>query len=88
MPELHTNIEDFDDDHLASGPEEYARRMAANNAAGAGAPPMPKQVPIRNAKVDRNARVTVQYIDGTVKKDVKYKSVEADIMSGKAMLVE
>ncbi|CCG98648.1 preprotein translocase, SecA subunit [Fibrella aestuarina BUZ 2] len=88
MPELHTNIEDFDDDHLASGPEEYARRMAANNAAGAGAPPMPKQLPVRNAKIDRNARVTVQYIDGTVKKDVKYKSVEADIMSGKAMLVE
>jgi preprotein translocase subunit SecA len=30
----------------------------------------------------------VQYIDGTVKRDVKYKSVEADLMNGKAMLVD
>ena len=62
--------------------------MAANNAAGAGAPPMPKQMPVRHTKIDRNARVNVQYIDGTVKKDVKYKSVENDILTGKAMLVE
>jgi preprotein translocase subunit SecA len=93
MPELHTNIEDFDDEHLggiplASGPEEYARRMAANNAMGAGAPPVPKQTPVRHQKIDRNARVNVQYIDGTVKRDVKYKSVETDLMNGKAMLVD
>jgi preprotein translocase subunit SecA len=92
MPELHTNMEDFDDDHLASGPEEYARRMAANNDMGAGAPPMPaearpKQAPIRHTKIDRNARVTVQYTDGTVKKDVKFKSVENDVMAGKAVIV-
>ena len=93
MPELHTNMEAFDDEHLAgrhsaSGPEEYARRMAQNNAMGAGAPPMPKQIPIRHQKIDRNARVNVQYGDGTVKKDVKFKSVENDVMSGKAMIVE
>ena len=44
QPKLHTNMEDFDDDHLATGPEEYARRMAENNAMGAGAPPMPPSV--------------------------------------------
>ena len=93
IPELHTNMEAFDDEHLAgrhsaSGPEEYARRMAQNNAMGAGAPPMPKQIPIRHQKIDRNARVNVQYGDGTVKKDVKFKSVENDVMSGKAMIVE
>jgi len=91
QPKLHTNAEDFDDDHLATGPQEYARRMAENNAMGAGAPPMPplpRQEPIRAAKVDRNARVSVQYTDGSVKRDVKYKTIENDLMSGKAMLVE
>ncbi|MBC7572593.1 MAG: preprotein translocase subunit SecA [Spirosoma sp.] len=88
QPKLHTNVEDFDDDHLATGPEEYARRMAENNAMGAGAPPMPRQEPIRAVKVDRNARVSVQYTDGSVKRDVKYKTIENDLISGKAMLVE
>ena len=92
QPQLHTNMEDFDDEHLATGPEEYARRMAENNAMGAGAPPMPpmppRQAPVRVAKLDRNARVNVQYVDGSVKRDVKFKNVENDVMSGKAMLIE
>ncbi|MFD2932520.1 preprotein translocase subunit SecA [Spirosoma flavum] len=89
QPKLHTNMEDFDDDHLATGPEEYARRMAQNDAMGAGAPPMPaRQAPVRVAKLDRNARVNVQYVDGSVKRDVKFKTVENDVVSGKAMLIE
>ncbi|AUD05053.1 preprotein translocase subunit SecA [Spirosoma pollinicola] len=89
QPQLHTNMEDFDDDHLATGPEEYARRMAENNAMGAGAPPMPpRQAPVRVAKLDRNARVNVQYVDGSVKRDVKFKTVENDVESGKAMLID
>ncbi len=89
QPELHTNQEDFDDDHLATGPEEYARRMAENDAMGAGAPPMPpRQEPTRVMKVDRNARVSVQYADGSVKRDVKFKTVESDVLSGKAMLID
>ena len=89
QPQLHTNMEDFEDDHLATGPEEYARRMAENNAMGAGAPPMPpRQAPARVAKLDRNARVNVQYADGSVKRDVKFKTVENDVISGKAMLIE
>jgi preprotein translocase subunit SecA len=89
QPQLHTNMEDFDDDHLATGPEEYARRMAENNAMGAGAPPMPpRQAPARVAKLDRNARVNVQYVDGSVKRDVKFKTVENDVVSGKAMLID
>ncbi|GAB2597680.1 preprotein translocase subunit SecA [Spirosoma areae] len=87
QPKLHTNMEDFDDSHLATGPEEYARRMAENDAMGAGAPPMSRQAPVRVAKLDRNARVNVQYADGSVKRDVKYKTVENDIMAGKAVLV-
>ncbi|AWW31026.1 preprotein translocase subunit SecA [Echinicola strongylocentroti] len=36
----------------------------------------------------RNDRVSVQYTDGNVKKDVKYKSVEQDITSGKCVILE
>jgi len=43
--------------------------------------------PIRVEKIGRNERVTVKYLDGTVKKDVKYKSVEDDVAAGKAVLV-
>lgn len=89
QPELHTNMEDFDDSHLATGPEEYARRMAENNAMGAGAPPMPRQAPTRVVKIaNRNEKVNVQYADGSVKRDVKYKTVENDIESGRAILVD
>ena len=45
-------------------------------------------VPRQAEKIaDRNQRVTVQYMDGSTKENVKYKSVEADIESGKAVVV-
>ena len=92
LPELHTNMEEFDDDHLATGPEEYARRMADRGQAQQEAPtnrPAVKQAPVRVQKVaNRNERVNVQYADGSVKRDVKYKTVENDVMSGKAVLID
>jgi preprotein translocase subunit SecA len=36
----------------------------------------------------RNERVSVRYQDGQIKKDVKYKSVEADIDNGQCELIE
>ncbi|WP_234735669.1 preprotein translocase subunit SecA [Tellurirhabdus bombi] len=78
QPELHTNKEDHDEP-VAGGPQEYARKMASAE----------KQAPVRNIKVaNRNERVNVQYADGTVKRDVKYKTVENDIESGRAILIE
>ena len=45
--------------------------------------------PLRNVKIaDRNQRVSVQYKDGTIKRDIKYKNVEDDVTGGKAVLVE
>ncbi len=82
MPELHTNFDEPDDDTEAGSREDRARRLAERGAAAV------KQAPVKVVKVDRNAAVTVQYADGTVKKDVKYKKVEADVLSGKARLVE
>jgi preprotein translocase subunit SecA len=31
--------------------------------------------------------VTVQYIDGSIKEDVKYKTVEQDVESGRAVVI-
>ena len=52
-------------------------------------PPVEKQMPIKSEKVvGRNDRVSVQYSDGTVKKDVKFKTVEADIRDNKCVLID
>jgi preprotein translocase subunit SecA len=48
-----------------------------------------KPQPIKSYKIaNRNERVTVQYQDGTIKKDVKFKSVEEDIANQKCILIE
>jgi len=36
----------------------------------------------------RNDKVTVQYSNGTTKKDVKYKSVEQDVQEGSCVIVD
>lgn len=47
-----------------------------------------KVAPRQSIKIaDRNQRVNVQYQDGTVKKDVKYKTVENDVEKGIAVVV-
>ena len=53
------------------------------------APPAPKQQPIRAERLpDRNAHVNVQYYDGRIERDVKFKKVEADVMAGRAVLID
>ncbi len=45
--------------------------------------------PIKSQKiVGRNERVSVQYADGSTKKDVKFKVVEEDIRNNKCVLIE
>ncbi|MDB5234763.1 MAG: secA, partial [Hymenobacter sp.] len=66
-------------DSLGAGPEDM----------GPTDVPAVKQVPVRSQKVaNRNDKVNVQYMDGTVKRDVKYKAVEQDVESGRAVLVD
>ncbi|GAB3321357.1 preprotein translocase subunit SecA [Larkinella ripae] len=78
QPELHTNKEDHEEP-VAGGPQEYARKMATAE----------KQAPVRSIKVaNRNEKVSVQYMDGTIKRDVKYKVVENDVQSGRAVLID
>lgn len=48
-----------------------------------------KVMPVKSEKVaGRNDKVTVQYQDGRVEKDVKYKKVEDDIKAGKCIVIE
>ncbi|NOT75025.1 MAG: preprotein translocase subunit SecA [Cyclobacteriaceae bacterium] len=62
---------------------------------GGGAPQAPrneveqKVMPVKSEKMaGRNDKVTVQYQDGRVAKDVKYKKVEEDIKSGRCIVIE
>jgi preprotein translocase subunit SecA len=48
-----------------------------------------KVMPVKSEKIaNRNDKVTVQYPDGRVLKDVKYKKVEDDISSGRCIVIE
>jgi preprotein translocase subunit SecA len=48
-----------------------------------------KVMPIKSEKIaGRNDKVTVQYPDGRVMKDVKYKKVEDDIQAGRCIVIE
>ncbi|MEM9389303.1 MAG: preprotein translocase subunit SecA [Bacteroidota bacterium] len=69
--------------------EESRSVLSGGPRADVNRPPVEKTMPIKSEKTyGRNDRVTVQYMDGTLKKDVKYKVVEADIQSNKCVMVE
>jgi preprotein translocase subunit SecA len=52
-------------------------------------PEKPKLQPILSQKVaNRNDKVTVQYMDGTLKTDVKFKQVEEDLKNNRCVLLE
>ncbi len=68
--------------------EESTSALAYNDPTG-NRPPAQKSAPVKSQKVaSRNQRVSVQYSDGTVKKDVKYKVVEADLRDNKCVIIE
>jgi preprotein translocase subunit SecA len=47
-----------------------------------------RQAPIRAVKIaDRNQKVTVQYRDGRVVKDVKYKKIEDEVIRGECVII-
>ncbi|MFZ6664724.1 preprotein translocase subunit SecA [Peijinzhouia sedimentorum] len=55
----------------------------------ANRPPAEKTMPIKSEKImGRNDKVTVQYPDGTLKKDVKFKTVEEDVLSNRCVIID
>jgi preprotein translocase subunit SecA len=62
---------------------------AAAAASNAGRPAPQVVAPRKSDKAyGRNDKVTVQYSNGTTKKDVKYKSVEQDVQEGNCVIIE
>jgi preprotein translocase subunit SecA len=52
-------------------------------------PPMPRSQPARAEKVaNRNDRVTVRYFNGEIKRDVKFKTVEEDLLANRCVIVD
>jgi len=52
-------------------------------------PPVERSAPVKSEKIyGRNDRVNVQYSDGTVKENVKFKSVEEDLKSNSCVILE
>ena len=52
-------------------------------------PPVEKTSPVRSQKImGRNERVSVQYSNGTVKKDVKFKTIEEDLRNGECVILD
>jgi preprotein translocase subunit SecA len=48
-----------------------------------------KVMPVKSAKVaNRNDRVSVQYSDGSIKKEVKYKTIEEDLKNNKCVIID
>ena len=68
---------------------KLAERLALQKAARLAAKPrVEKVVPRQAIKIaDRNQRVTVQYRDGSIKENVKYKTVEQDVEKGSAIVI-
>jgi preprotein translocase subunit SecA len=57
--------------------------------AATGRPPQEKVLPMKSEKMaNRNDKVNVQYTDGRVLKDVKYKKVEEDIKNNRCIVID
>lgn len=55
----------------------------------ANRPPQEKVMPAKSQKIaNRNDRVSVQYPDGKILRDVKYKKVEDDILNNRCIIIE
>ena len=63
--------------------------LAGPRANDPSRPPVERSAPIKSQKVaGRNDRVTVQYSNGDIKKDVKFKTVEQDVANGACVIIE
>jgi preprotein translocase subunit SecA len=57
--------------------------------AATGRPPQEKVMPAKSEKVaNRNDKVSVQYTDGRILRDVKYKKVEEDVLNNRCIIID
>ena len=69
--------------------KDETRSLLDSNRGHENRPPVEKTMPIKSEKtVGRNDRVSVQYPDGSVMKDVKYKKIEEDLKNNRCVLID
>jgi|GEM_PF-5278719 len=69
--------------------DETRSALSGGQAGVANRQPQHHVEPAKSEKLaGRNDRVTVQYADGSLKKDVKFKKVEEDVRSGQCVIVD
>jgi len=71
--------------------DESRSLLQGGNQAAPSAPRAPAEprAPIKSDRIaGRNDKVTVQYPDGRVLKDIKYKKVEDDIANGRCIVID
>ncbi len=69
--------------------ESQSSLSGGGRPAQTGRPPQEKVMPVKSEKMaNRNDKVTVQYTDGRVLKDVKYKKVEEDIKNNRCIVID
>lgn len=70
--------------------EESKSLLSGGQQAGQpNRPPREKVMPVKSQKIaGRNDRVNVQYPDGRVLRDVKYKKVEDDIINNRCVIID
>ncbi|MEI9919033.1 MAG: preprotein translocase subunit SecA [Bacteroidota bacterium] len=74
---------------LQGGGVPQQQQQQGNGQPQAQRPPVEKVMPVKSNKIaNRNDRISVQYTDGRVMKDVKYKVVEDDINNGRCVVIE
>jgi preprotein translocase subunit SecA len=76
-------------ERLRESKEESRSLLQGGQADTRQRPPVEKTMPRTSKKVaGRNDRVTVQYADGTLKENVKYKTVEDDVLNNRCVIVD
>jgi len=74
---------------LSEKKEESKSLLSGGGQPQANRPPQEKIMPAKSDKVaNRNDKVNVQYPDGRVLRDVKYKKVEEDILNNRCIVID
>jgi len=69
--------------------KEESKSLLSSSGQGQRRPPAEKVAPAKSTKIaGRNEKVSVQYTDGTIKKDVKFKVVEEDVKNNRCVILE
>jgi preprotein translocase subunit SecA len=69
--------------------KDQAQSALGSPSFNTNRPPAERATPVKSEKVaNRNDRVSVQYSDGSVKKDVKFKTIEEDLQNNKCVLID